>query len=220
MVDISAHDSLTFACFFEFDYYCCFLAEVVVVVFIAGYDPGVVWTVAGQHVSRLSRPEAVCPQRQQSGKENETLYIDSAIIYRVTNFVSQLFKNTVAPAMTAAPSTLTWSGSSSSAATASTSSSAAAASDSNSISLAFNNSIAEVMALAAEANANKTASAKEKDLLAATMAAASAAAALGLQQPGATGGAAKVPDVTITSKAKSKQSSAGGVAGKNCIQGL
>ena len=112
--------------------------------------------------------------------------------------------------MTAAPSTLTWS--------ASPSSSATAASDSNSISLAFNNSIAEVMALAAEANANKTASAKEKDLLAATMAAASAAAALGLQQPGATGGAAKVPDVTITSKAKSKQSSAGGVAGQNFIK--
>ena len=137
--------------------------------------------------------------------------IDSAMICRVTHFVPQLFKNTVAPAITATPSTLTWSASSSSAATASTSSSAAAASDSNSISLAFNNSIAEVMALAAEANANKTASAKEKDLLAATMAAASAAA-LGLQQPGT---AAKVPDVTITSKAKSKQSSAGGVAGQN-----
>ena len=143
--------------------------------------------------------------------------IDSSTIYRVPHFVSQLFKNTVAPAMNAAPSTLTWSASSSSSAAAtSTSSSAAAASDSNSISLAFNNSIAEVMALAAEANANKTASAKEKDLLAATMAAASAAA-LGLQQPAT---AAKVPDVTITSKAKSKQSSAGGVAGQNFIKDL
>ena len=52
---------------------------------------------------------------------------------------------------------------------------------------------------------------QEKDLLAATMAAASAAAALGLQ-PSAV--ANKVPDVTITSKAKAaKQHSSAGVPG-------
>ena len=68
--DLCAH-SLLFTCVLESESG-CFFAEVVFVVFIAGYDPGVVWTVAGQHISRLRRPEAVCPQRQQSGKKNET----------------------------------------------------------------------------------------------------------------------------------------------------
>ena len=71
--DLSAHGYLTYACVFESEsHFSLTLAEVVLVVFIAGYDPSVVWTVAGQHISRLRRPEAVCPRRQQSGKENET----------------------------------------------------------------------------------------------------------------------------------------------------